>query len=886
MSPFPFQPAPRGRPGALAAGAGLLLACLLGLAPPAAAEDPGEPLAAVVVRDNRRVETDAIRVVLQTQPGEPLDRARLAADIKAVYALGFFADVRAELEPGDGGPRLVLRVTEKPSIASVDYRGQDSLDIDKIKEVVDIQPLSVLDVSKIRANEQKIRDLYVEKGFFLAEVGHELKPAPENSVALTFVIHERAKILVKRITLLGNEKVPAGDIKGTSLFDPGVIETHEGDFWSWLTSFGTYKEEALKRDVLRIQQYYYNNGFLNAKVGEPIVEISRDRQFVFITFPIEEGEIYSLGNLGFTGDLLVRDEALLKEISRSIAQDGQDLVLSEELERVLRSRLSAPEAQALKLGVLQELRIEVETRLDQEILEEDAPPRESGEELREAIRAEALALFKGRILMSQLRVKSGEIFNQSELGMSLFKVQDGYKDRGYAYVEVIPETHVDAESRIIDIRFNVQKGQKVFIERIEVRGNTRTRDKVIRRMMRVYEGDLYSGSGLERSRRLVNSLGFFEKVDITEKRGSAPDRINLTVEVKERQTGTFQIGAGFSSVENFIATAQVSQQNLFGRGQTLMLTAQLSSLRQFFSLQFFEPSLLDTNWSLNARVYNMQLDYINFLRKATGGALGVGYRFFDFWRFNLNYKIEDVSVSSSSELRHYNLFRDGLTSSLEAMVSWDTRDNQLFPTDGWLLQGSIEWATPYIGSENDFLRLEGVARYYYPIMWGIVIKANLSLGYVTSFAAEVPIFEKYFVGGIYTVRGFEPRSIGPRSRVQNDGYEPDAPLTEFNVGGNKQFLANLELEFPIIPQVNIRGVVFLDAGNAFGEGESLFATRTRELEDGRRLKETFGGLYWSAGFGFRWFSPIGPLRFEWGIPLTRRPEDKDILFEFTIGNFF
>ncbi len=855
--------------------------CLLCLAPaPAAAEDPAEPLAAVVVRNNRRVESDAIRVVLQSQPGEPLSRTQLAADLKAIYALGFFADVRAELEDSDEGPKLVFVVTEKPSIASVDYTGNDEVDIEKLKEVVDIQPLSVLDVAKIRANEVKIRDLYVEKGFFLAEVTHELKPAPDNSVALTFVIRERAKILVKRITFIGNQNVPEEELEAG-------IETREGGFWSFLTSSGTYKEEGLKRDVMRIQDYYYNHGYLNVKVSEPLVEISRDRQFLYVTIPIEEGEMYRFGRMAFSGDLLVRDDDLRAAIKDALDDGAEGLVLSEALERRLLEKLSAAEVRALLGEILADMLLEVEARLEAGVWEEDAPPRAPREELYELVRAELETALKTRILSELLVVQPGEIFNRALLGQSLFKVQDIYKDRGYAYVDVVPGTRIDAGARIIDLDFQVQKGQKVFIERIEMKGNTRTRDKVIRRMMRVYEGEYYSGSGLERSRRLVNSLGFFEKVDITERRGSAPDRIIISVEVKERQTGTFQVGAGFSSVENFIATAQISQQNLFGRGQTLALMAQLSSLRQFFSLQFVEPALLDTDVLLSARIYNTQLDYINFVRKATGGSLTFGYRFFDFWRANFTYKIEDVDVSAGGGLKHFNLFQDGMTSSVEGMVAWDTRDNQLFPADGWLLQASAEWATPYLGSDNDFMRLEGIARYYYPIIWGIVFKANLSLGYVTSFSDEgVPIFEKYFVGGIYTVRGFEPRSIGPRERVGNDGEEPDAVTVPFNVGGTKQFLANVEIEFPIIPQVNIRGVIFLDAGNAYGETEAMFADRYDTSVPGQSRKETWGGLYWSTGFGFRWFSPIGPLRFEWGIPLTRRPQDKDILFEFTIGNFF
>jgi outer membrane protein insertion porin family len=236
-----------------------------------------------------------------------------------------------------------------------------------------------------------------------------------------------------------------------------------------------------------------------------------------------------------------------------------------------------------------------------------------------------------------------------------------------------------------------------------------------------------------------------------------------------------------------------------------------------------------------------------------------------------------------------NLFTDGWTSSLRFTVSWDTRDNRLFPTDGHLFQGSVEHASEYTFSENNFTRFSGVARKYFPIFWGFVIKTNLTLGYITSTAKEgIPIFEKYFVGGIYTIRGYEPRSIGPSLPAPTNGYDPGSELRLANIGGNKQLIANLELEFPIFPQVNIRGVLFLDAGNAYAENEGFFSERYGEdpTDPEGRLKETFLGMYWSTGFGFRWFSPIGPLRFEWGIPLTRRPGDKDILFEFTIGNFF
>jgi outer membrane protein insertion porin family len=832
----------------------------------------------VEVQGNRRVETDAIRMMIKHQPNSDLDLDLVGKDVKAIFSLGFFHDVRAETKEGPEGNLLIYVVREKPSIAKISFKGHDELGEDKIKEVVDIQLLSVLDVAKIKNNAQKIKELYIEKGFYMADVTYELKRLPKNRVNLTFVINERAKVEVKSIVMVGNKNIKDEELKA-------VLETREGDFFSWLTSSGMFKQEALKRDVLRINEYYYNHGYINVKVSEPIIEISRDRVSLYISIPVEEGEQYSFGKIGFAGDLLVDDEQLIKVIDKAIANEGLGLVFSKDLQRELQKKLSDEEVLLLKISVLIMLKEEVEERISQGIWEENQPPLKKESPSVEKVRKELLVQLKTQVLDDLLLVEEGEVFDRSKLGMSMFRLQDVYKDRGYAYAEVVPETNINAETRIADLTFSVQKGEKVFIERIDIKGNVKTRDKVIRRQMRIYEGEYYSGTGLKNSQRRVNSLGFFEKVDISEKRGSAPNRIVITVEVKERPTGTFQIGAGFSSVENFILTAQISQQNFLGRGQTVSLMAQLSSLRQLFSLNFIEPYFLDSNWYLSFRVFNTQLDYINFLRKATGGDLTMGYEFFDDWRFLVTYTIEDVVVSSRGGIEYKNLYADGITSSVKLTLMWDTRDNRLFPTDGHLLQGSVEYASALTLSENEFTRYTGIGRYYIPLGLGFVVKTNLTLGYITPGA---PIFEKYFVGGIYTVRGYEPRSIGAFESVALNGGDPGSSLTELNVGGNKQLIANLELEFPIFPQVNIRGVVFLDAGNAYGDSEQVLSDRyTKDYNDPTNLlKETVGGLYWSTGFGFRWFSPIGPLRFEWGIPLTRRPQDKDILFEFTIGNFF
>jgi outer membrane protein insertion porin family len=838
-------------------------------------------LKAIEISGNKRVDEDAIRLVIKSQIGAPVDPEQVGSDIKAIYGLGYFDDVQVETEETSEGDRLQFIVAEKPSVSEIEYRGNQELDLDKIKEVVDIVPLSVLNVSKIKKNTEKIRELYVEKGFFLADVGYELNPTKNNQVKLVFVITERSKVQIRRINLVGNVFVSDDELKG-------IMETREGGFFSWLTSSGTYKEEALKRDLMRISDYYYNHGYINVKVHEPIVEISPDRESIFISIAVEEGESYRFGSLGFAGELLVRDEDLLKRVDKAISESGDGMVLPSDLEKELRQRLSPEEIARLKLEVLMGIRDEVEKRLAEKVWEEDQPAAPAGGELRDQVRTEMLRQLKVGILEGMLIFKPGEVFNRMMLGMSLFRVQDVYKDRGYAYVEVVPQTNIDTKTRIVDLVFNIQRGRKVYIERIDVSGNIKTRDKVVRRQLRIYEGELYSGTGIETSQRRVNQLGFFEKVEISESKGSGPDRIVLNIQVKERSTGAFQIGAGFSSMENFIATAQVSQENLFGRGQTLALMAQLSSLRQYFSLNFVDSYFLDTNWYFAFSVYNMQLDYFTFLRKATGGTLTWGYEIFDDWRLSITYTLEQVDISTGRSegegLRLKNLEADGITSSVQLTLMWDTRDNRLFPTNGHMFQLSVEHASPFTLSENDFTRYSGVARWYFPLFLGIVLKTNLSVGYIMSSSDQgIPIFERYMIGGIYTVRGYEPRSLGPSLLAPSNGWDPGSYLRTINQGGNKQLIGNLELEFPILPQANIRGVLFLDAGNAYQEGEFFFAERSNP--DTRRT-ETWAGLYWSTGFGFRWFSPIGPLRFEWGFPLTPRPGDKGYLFEFTIGNFF
>jgi outer membrane protein insertion porin family len=497
--------------------------------------------------------------------------------------------------------------------------------------------------------------------------------------------------------------------------------------------------------------------------------------------------------------------------------------------------------------------------------------------------------FSGDLLASKEKLHSlmisreGEVFNRSKLSRDIAAITDIYLDQGYANANIIPVTQVRQDELLVDLTFDIQKGRQAYIERIDIRGNTKTRDKVIRRELRVYEGELFSGTGLRRSKERVTALGFFETVEVQHKPGSDDSRVLIEVTVKEKPTGTFQVGLGFSNVENFIFTAQVAQNNVLGWGQTASLSAQVSSLRSFFQFSFFDPYFLDTNYVFSFDLFRIQADYGGFLRESTGGDINLGYHFFEDVIGNVTYTREYVRVEPSRAFNTIPLSNrlrsNGVTSSVRFSLQWDRRDNRLFPSRGHLLFGSAEFAPSFLGSSFKFARYSAYSRFYVPLFWGFVFKTNATFGLIQALDANspVPISELFYLGGINSIRGYPLRTISPTVLVPRSNA-PDALVDPFPVGGNKQAIFNFELEVPIIEKVGIKGVLFYDAGNSFATDANFFEDKQHHLPL---------GMFQSVGFGFRWFSPIGPLRFEWGIPLNRRIEiDQPVQFEFTIGNFF
>jgi outer membrane protein insertion porin family len=727
-----------------------------------------------------------------------------------------------------------------------------------------------------------VRELWTSGFFDDIEVDLERETG---GVSLRFLVRERPNI--SEIEFEGNAEIDTEDLTE-------AIEVKSNSIISY---------PAIQRSIQKIRDKYAEQGYFLAEATDEVLPLKNNE--VKIKFKVTEHSRVSVRRVTFIGNDSVSDEELRAVMFtgnpgilafgsggpfRQDAYDRGYLQVSINTPRVMLT----PDRNGVELSITIDEGPRYKIRRFR-VFERDT----EGKEIE--------PVGGRRKLRTLIRAESGDYFNRAQLLEDLQAVRTLYRDEGFANVLADPETTLDPGSREVDVVVPILRGPLVHFGRIEVQGNTKTRDKVIRRELEIVEGDKFSETNLERSRRRVTALGYFERVDLTTQ-DEGSDRISVLVEVAEKPTGTFQVGAGFSSIENFIATAQIQQANLFGNGQSLSLNAQLSGIRTLINVRYFEPYLLDSSVGLTVDLFEQLRIYNDFSQGTRGGALTFGYPLIDpELSASLTYTLQRDTVSTETtstflqggtslsafpRLPLANLFNDGLTSSLRPALTWDTRDNRLFPTSGVYLRASTEVAVAGLGSTNEFLRNRFTGRFYYPLGAGFVLKLNTEAGLVTSPSADgVPIFARFFLGGIVDVRGFRFRSLGPRAPLTESTDPNSVPIVNgANIGGNLMFYDNLELEFPILEDVGIRGVLFTDAGNAWNlEGVYCQAGASPlydEVNPCFNFPNDLLNLRTSYGFGLRWFSPLGPLRFEYGFPFAPLPYEETRRFEFTIGNFF
>jgi outer membrane protein insertion porin family len=436
-------------------------------------------------------------------------------------------------------------------------------------------------------------------------------------------------------------------------------------------------------------------------------------------------------------------------------------------------------------------------------------------------------------------------------------------------------TKMNVDTRTIDITFDMEKGEKIYIDRISIAGNSKTRDKVVRREMRLNEGQLYSGTNLKRSKQNLMNLGFFEEANLATAAGSDDKKMNINVEVKEKPTGTFSFGAGYSSVDGVVGQGSVSQSNFLGLGLKANLAASLGGNSQTYNIGVTDPYFLDTRWTVGADIYRTVRDWTNYTQRDTGGDLKAGYALTDdlstFWIYKFVHT-ELYNFYNVSLLSYNQLVPNSTTSSITGSISLNTTDYRPDPSKGLATTFSTEFAG--LGGSTRYIRYIGEARYYQPLFWSLVGSVRGLLGYMQTIGKDIPQQDKFYVGGINTVRGYSSRTISPTAPLVYLGGTTTGSIDY--LGGNKEGVFNLEVTFPILKEAGLKGVVFSDAGYAWG--------KARDGYD----QPFFSRFQTSYGAGVRWNSPMGPLRLEYGIPLNPRTgiDNSSGRLEFSMGSFF
>ncbi len=718
---------------------------------------------AIEVKGLKRIEEGAVKARLSQKLGDPVSQERINEDIRSIFKLGYFEDVKVEIEAFEGGVRLFYLVREKPAIVRIDLQGNKMIEDAKIREKMSITPGSIADTVLIQDNALKIAKYYEEEGYWLTNVIPVIKKISENEITLTYQIEEGDKVRIRQITVEGNTNLSSSRIKK-------VMETKEWWLFSFVSSGGYLKKDQLEADMDRIRNLYFNNGFLKVIVGEPEIVVDKDKKGMTITLRIAEGSQYNIAAVEIAGN----------------------------------------------------------------------------------------RLFDTDTIRQKTTLTPNSLFRKDILERDMHAISDLYSRNGYALVSVVPNLTPDEQSRKVQVLLTIEEGDKYRIGRIEISGNTKTRDKVIRREIRLDEGETFDSSKLKRSYERINNLGFFDAVDMIPKPKDENKTIDIDVRVKERPTGFMSIGGGYSSADGFIATADLTQGNLFGKGQYIKVKGELGGKTSYYELSFRDPYFLDRPISLSTGIYKHRREYIEFDKEAYGFYLGLGKSFDEYWRGDIVYNfekatIDDIKDGASSIVT--DQAGTSTTSSITPTITRDSRDNYLDPTRG--SRNSLMLTLAGLGGSNGFIKSVFDSGWYFPI-GETTIMARGRVGYSKAlFGKKLPLYERFYVGGINTVRGLGLGEAGPRDDVSGDP-----------IGGTTELIFNLEYIFPLSTEMKLKGLVFFDAGNAYDDFDD------------------FGKLRYTSGLGIRWMSPMGPIRLEWGYNIDPKPGEGSNKFEFAFGSFF
>jgi len=738
-----------------------------------------------VVRDIRvegvqRTEAGTVFSYLPIKVGDRVDDEKAAQAVKALFATGFFRDVRLEAQDGV----LLVIVQERPTISKIDIAGNKEFDTDTLKKAlkeIGIAEARIFDRSALERAEQEMKRQYISRGRYAAKVTVTVTPQERNRVAVNITVEEGEPSKIARINIVGANAFSERELLGLmQLTTPG--------WTTWYTKNDQYSKQKLAADLEAVRSFYQNRGYLEFNVDSTQVSITPDKEDIYITVNITEGARYTVSDIRLAGELPV---------------SGLEL-----------SRL--------------------------------------------------------------VQIRPGDVFSRERLQASAKSISDRLGTEGYAFANVNAVPDVDREKRTAAFTFYIDPGRRVYVRKINISGNVRTRDEVIRREMRQLEGAWFDATRIERSKVRIRRLGYFDDVNIeTPPVPGVTDEADVEVTVTERNTGTLLAGIGYSSADKLVFNASVSQQNILGSGNALVASINTSQVNRVISISFSEPYWTTDGVSRLLEVYQRNsnptsLAVSQYSSSTAGGAVGFGIPITETDSINLGFRYEHTSLdlyeNSPEAYKLYVAEFGSVTDSVIMSGGWsrDTRDDILYPNRGSVQSLLADWATP-IG-DLQYYKVNYLQQTFLPVYGDLVLMLRGDFGYADGYSGKpLPFFKAFYGGGVGSVRGYDQSSLGPQDIFGNA------------TGGKRKIIGNAELFYPILKTERaVRISAFVDAGQIYLDGK----------EPAERKQYDLQGFRYSAGVGLAWNSPIGPLKFSYAFPLNDKALDKIQRFQFQIGTIF
>ena len=766
-----------------------------------------ENISKIMIMGNSKVEEGVIRGAIKSREGGLLSVEKIREDLRSIFDLGYFTDVQVDIKSTPQGKEVIFIVVEKPSIKEIVIKGNQKVKLDDIKEKMTLKTRAILNLEKVKEDSEQIRKLYFSKGYYGVKVEYKVDYLETNEAIVAFTISEGPKGHIKKIVFNGNKHIKSSELKK-------LMNTKRRNIFSIITKTGTLDEDVLKNDVQLLTAYYFDHGYIEAKIPEPKIDLSNPKK-IRIEIDIAEGPQYHLAKIDLKGDLLTTKEALFKS----------------------------------------------------------------------------------------LKLKRGAIYSNTAIRKEINALTEQFANQGYAYVEINPETLVDSKNHLVDLTFEIEKKKRVVYERIQVAGNTKTRDKIIRRELQVAEGELYNATNMNKSRDRLKRTGYFKEVEFTTSRGSTDEKINLEIKTEEAPTGAISFGVGYSTLESVVGSASISDRNLFGLGYQGFLRFSLGLKTQSFRLSFTDPYFLGYPYAVGTDLYHERVEWFTtYYYNLTGGDIRIGKTFTDTFHIDLGYKLESVDVYHvSQDASFFVKDQEGKskTSAISLTPTIDTRDDYFNPRRGGKHSLLIQDAGGVLGADNDFVKVVGQTSWFFPMPWSMTLNLRGQGGAIFPYGGKVthifqeydpifklfdtvtaerdrlPIYEKFFLGGISTVRGFQYGGAGP------------VDVNKEPVGSRYMAVFNAELIFPLAREIGLKGALFFDAGKAWGVDQPqiirIFPGTSTFFN-----KISTRGLAFGAGPGIRWFSPFGPIHIDIGFNLSPQKGrgEKNHVIEFTGGSVY